>query len=408
MRTALVALAVLAAPAAVFAQPGSYLAVVTDPELKVRAGPGDKFPDTGTVVKGDRVLVAGEEPGGWLAVWAPQGSVSWVQNTFIDFNKDRPVPQNVKVEDGTTLAAGRVGLPQPLTEVRRAKVPEGTALVVIGAPATFEGKKWYPVVPPFGDFRYVPKTGVQAERAVNTSFVVRGTDSVTPAGAPAGGSPAGGVAGAAGQDPPRPTVSHPLWAQAEAAERDGRYDEAERLYFQLARLMNEPNGDHDVANLCYTRIHTLREKRRGGGTTTWTAPRDDRPALQPPARDDRAALPPPAREERPAPSAKTTDAASRPTTGNTTQPVGTNPAPPDDRPRWAGAGVLSRTALAIDGRRTYALESSPGVVRMYVVGAPGVDLEKYINRRVDVFGSTFTRRDLSKAYMVVTAIEPNP
>ena len=76
--------------------------------------------------------------------------------------------------------------------------------------------------------------------------------------------------------------------------------------------------------------------------------------------------------------------------------------PSDTRPHWAGAGVLVRSALALDGRRTYALDPGPsGVPRMYVVPAKAVDLERYVNRKVDVFGTTYTRRELSKPYMVV-------
>jgi hypothetical protein len=70
--------------------------------------------------------------------------------------------------------------------------------------------------------------------------------------------------------------------------------------------------------------------------------------------------------------------------------------------------MLVRSALALDGRRTYALEASPGVPRLYVVPAKDVDLERYVNRRVDVFGVTYTRRELSKPYIVVTQVEPNP
>ena len=80
-------------------------------------------------------------------------------------------------------------------------------------------------------------------------------------------------------------MKHPLWAQAEAAERDGRHDDAEKLFFQLAREMNEPGGDHDIANLCYTRIHSLREKKRGaGGVDRATRGRRRRPQTRAPTR----------------------------------------------------------------------------------------------------------------------------
>src|SRR3954462_9399744 len=126
MRPALAAGLVLLLPALGFAQAGPYLAVVADPEVRLRAGPSDQFPDTGTVPKGTRVVVDHEETNGWLAVAAPAGSVSWVPIQFVDgLDKARPLPQHVVVAaDGeVTLAAGKAGLPQPL-QIRKVKVPE--------------------------------------------------------------------------------------------------------------------------------------------------------------------------------------------------------------------------------------------------------------------------------------------
>jgi hypothetical protein len=196
-------------------------------------------------------------------------------------------------------------------------------------------------------------------------------------------------------------VSHPLWAQAEAAEREGRLDDAEKLYFQLARVMNEPGGDHDIANLCYTRIHTLREKKRGGnttgslpppaGTSTGLTRRDTVVTRPEPQRDSRPTLLPPVRND---------------------QAVSTAGGPPasagDGRPTWTGAGMLRSSALAPDGRQAYALESAPGVVRMYAIAAPDFDLKPFVNRKVDLFGTAGTRRDLSKPYVIVTDVNPNP
>lgn len=398
MRPALVAGLVLAVlPAGAAAQSGPYFAVVTDAEVIHRAGPSDKFPETGKIPRGTRVVVEREADNGWLEITAPAGSVSWVHHTFIaQPDPNRPLPQNVEVEaEGeVTLAAGRADLAQPL-DIRRTKMPKGSILVVIGAKVQYDGKWWYPVAPPPGDFRYIPKTAVQAERPANTSFVVKGHDAVVPAGStasPPATGPAAAIPGP-GAAPPKPIVNHPLWAQAEALEKDGRLDDAEKVYFQLARLMNDPGGDHDIANLCFTRIHGLREKKRvaappgvAGGTGTLMPPvRDDRSSARPAPVPDRS--PPPAAERTPPPSSD----------------------PQDNRPRWAGAGKLVRSAVVLDGRRTYALDPAPdGSPRLYVVAAKDVDLERYVNRRVDVFGTTYSRRELSKPYMVVTQVEPNP
>jgi hypothetical protein len=207
----------------------------------------------------------------------------------------------------------------------------------------------------------------------------------------------------------KPTVNHPLWTQAEAAERDGRFDEAEKLYFQLARVMNEPGGDHDVANLCYTRIHMIREKKRGGPTSSRgvDSPRGASSGVQPAAltasstpttrddRDSRATLLPPVAERSPTPRPEST----RPTTP---------PEQGDEGPRWSGPGTLQRTVLSLDGRQTYALETGPGAVRIYAVGDEGVDLSRYWKRKVDLYGTVQNHPNASKPYMVVTKVEPNP
>lgn len=395
-RAVAVVLAVAAGPALAAAQSGPYLATVIDPEVRLRAGPSDQYPQTGALLRGMRVIVAREETNGWLAVDAPQGQVSWVPTQFIDgYDSARPTPQRVVIasEGEVTLAAGSAGIPQPL-DIRKVRVPNGTILTVTGPKATHDGKSWYPVSPPTGDYRYLPRSAVQFERPTNTSFVVRDATPppTIPPAAPRVESlspvlPASSTAAAS-----KPAVNHPLWTQAEAAEAAAKYDDAEKLYFELARVMNGPGGDHDIANLCYTRIHSLREKKRGSAIAktpnasnpNWAPSKDDRPTLLPPNQGGSPiALP------------------------NESRPTNPNPAAAsnDEKPRWSGPGVLTRSALALDGRKTYALESSPGVVRVYVVAASGVDLEKYVNRRIDVYGATSTRRDLSRPYVIASSVE---
>jgi hypothetical protein len=396
MRPALLAgLALAVVPAVGLAQSAPYLAVVADPEVKLRAGPGDKMPITGTLTKDTPVLVD-HEVDGWLAVQELPGrvtSVSWVQNTFVNVNPQKPLPQLVEVTntEGVTLRAGEMGLAQPL-HVQKLKVPAGTILRVVGPKVMFEDKGWWPVDPPAGDFRYLPKTAVRYDKPANTGFVVRDVSpppAAPPASPPGGSGPVAALPGpgaGAGSTPrppvtpppagpattsSKPAVQHPLWAQAEVAEREGRYDEAEKLYFQLARVMNEPGGDHDIANLCYTRIHSLREKKRNA-----------------------------------APATKPVGAPTRPATGT---PTGSGSAPNDERQRWTGPGRLVRSALTLEkDRQTYALEVSPGMPVVYVIAGPGVELDRWANKKVDVYGASYTRRGLTKPYVVATSVEAAP
>lgn len=407
MRPILAAACALVLPASALAQTLPRLAAVTAPEVNLHAGPSNRYPETGTLPRGTQVIVYEEAEGGWLAVHAP-GSVSWVPMTFINFDKTKPIPQNVKTQAEVALASGKVGLAQPLAEVRRAKMPAGTALLVIGPSVTFDNKTWYPVEPILGDYRYLPRTAVEFQEPVKTAFVVRDTPPEgTPVAAAPGSpkTPATEVRGSPG------FPNHPLWAQAEAAERDGRFDEAEKLYFQLARVMNEPGGDHDIANLCYTRIHMIREKKRGGdgmpGTrsTSETGSRGVIPAASSAARtasdsrDSRATLLPPVPIGRDRERSRERPAAEpAPRTGE----------PGDGEPRWTGPGTLQRAALALDGRQTYVLESAPGVPVVYAVGAPGVDLKPYWKRKVDLYGTVHDHPNARRPYVLVTKVEPNP
>jgi hypothetical protein len=415
--TALVGVvALLVASHAAASEPIVYRAVVSDAEVKLRAGPSDKFPETGTLKRGSTVIVEGEEDG-WLAITPPPGSVSWVAFSFVhDLAEDRATPKNgvIEAESEVTIAPGQAGLAQPL-DVRRVKVSQGTIVLLIGPTVKFGSppRQWWPIAPPPGDVRYLPKTAVQFDKALNNNVTVRVTDTGGPV-PPAAGPPAptasplatvpgpGGPAPAGGVAASKPAVNHPLWAQAEAAERDGRLADAEKAYFELAALMNRQGGDQDTANLCYTRIHALREKKRNaaGGGNVQPVKADARSAtplktnvLQSPAREDRGVRP-------------GTPTPLPPGAGKT---VGANQSRPgDDGARWTGPGVIRRSVLTPDGtgKPAYALETAPGVVKAYVLGGDGVNMENYVGKRVEVYGEPQTRAGLSKPYVVASKVEP--
>lgn len=409
LRTPLAGLLVLCSAATVVAEQPIYKAVVTDAEVKLRAGPSDSFPETGTLHKGAVVVVEKEETNGWLAVTS-YGSVSWIATQFVeDKTPELPAPKKVFVsgEDEVTLAAGKVGLNEPL-DIRRTKIPNGTTLVVLGPKVTLQKRTWYMIQSPPGDFRYLPKTAIQFEKPANNNFTVRVNETVTPlpAGAdsnsktfpatPAGGAVAAiqgpGVtpASGGGATVSKPTVNHPLWAQAETAERENRLTDAEKLYFQLAEEMNRANGDHDIANLCYTRIHAIREKQRGARGAG--APSSAASALRSPS---------PVKDE----------VVARPSSnGDRSVKVGVPEALPPaadkaEQSEWQ-TGTLKRSALTPDGpnRQLYLLEEQ-GSVKMYVAAGPGVDLDRYLGKRVNVLGKPTSRSPLSHPYVVAMDVE---
>lgn len=347
--------AVLLAVAVTAAAGPPSLGVVTADGVAVRAAPRADAPDTGTLPRGTAVVVHHPEGDAWLAVQPPPGSMSWINHLFVQADPAKGFPQNgtVNSDGAVKLAAGKVGVNRPL-DVRKAQIPDGTIVVLIGPPvkAEADGSTWYPIQPPADDFRYLPKDAVQLQGPAKDGFVVK---SPPPSDVPAV---------LAGHTEPKPggwtNPNHPLWVQAEQAEQANQLDRAEELYFKLAKEMNAAGGDPDLANLCYTRIHALREKRRQaqgvGGGVPWTAaadktpPRRDEPVFR---RDDRPRVAEPAAE-----------------------PKG----------QWSGAGVL-RPAFKSGGRQLYALEDGRGRVIVYAVPANGVDLARHRGRTVDLFGT---------------------
>lgn len=363
MRPTAVIAVLLAATVAAADPPAPALGVVTADTVTLRAAPRADAPDTDSLPRGTPVIVHHAEGDGWLAVQPPNGSIAWINHRFLGgVDKTKRFPQNGTVaSDGEVkLAAGKVGVDRPLG-VRRTRVPDGTVVRVLGPPvdADDEGaaSKWYPIAAVADDFRYVPRDAVRLDGPAAAGFAVRSPAPTPPEWSP----PRSGVTA-----PPAKaaTPNHPLWVQAEQAEQAGRLDRAEELYFQLAKESNAPGGSPELANLCYTRIHALRERRRQpaaktvaapAGGVTWTAAAADPPAR----RDD------PPREERRTAAA---------------------PAADPGRAGWTGAGLL-RPAFRSGGRQYYALEDARGRVIVYALPAAGVDLARYRGKTVDLFGT---------------------
>jgi hypothetical protein len=198
-------------------------------------------------------------------------------------------------------------------------------------------------------------------------------------------TPAGGIVAS------KPTVNHPLWTQAETAERENRLADAEKAYFDLAALMNGPGGDHDVANLCYTRIHALRERKRASTTAGQ------------PAKDDRGVRPGPPQAV-PVSSGSNGGANAIGNTGTNTR----TDTPATGDPEWIGPGTLVVSGITLDGidKKTYRLETPPGVLKVYVLAGPNVDLSRYVGKRVSVFGVQQSRSGVSKPIVVATNVDP--
>lgn len=370
VRCALVIMVWIGSVSLLQAQPTPYLGEIAIEVVPCRCGPSDQMAETGQLFKGTRVLVEREEPSGWLAIQSPRGQVSWINHKYLAPIEGQPadaIPRNaiVTAEPEAEIAYGRPGATQPL-DVRRTKVPDQTVVLIIGKKVEFGGSFWWPIEPPEGDYRYIPKSAVRFIRGqANQGFVVR-SPTPEPAAPSTGGTPVtasipnkSSVSLSGGK--PADWPNHPLWLQAEQAERNGDYAKAESLYLRLAAEMNQTGGDADLANLCYTRVHSVREKMRQG--------RNGNPQV--------------------------TESARRGDTGSGRSTSSSE---------WIGPGSLRPAGFKIEGRTTYALVNAQGKVIVYALPGPGVDLDRYRGTEVELYGNMSNPGDLRGAG-VVTALK---
>ena len=162
MRPELVLCLSLATTAVAVGQSAPQAGRVTADSAVLRSGPSDQMPETGTLYRGTKVIVDHEDPGGWLAIQPPSGQVGWINHLHLAPVPGQPsdvLPRNMQVhaEPDAEVAVGRAGLGHPL-DVRRARIPDGTIVLVIGHKVEHGGSFWYPVEPPHDDFRYVRET----------------------------------------------------------------------------------------------------------------------------------------------------------------------------------------------------------------------------------------------------------
>jgi hypothetical protein len=319
----------------------SYDAKVNVPVADVRGGPSDIFPVTGRLRQGQPVHVVSEQ-NGYFAITPPPGSSSWIDDAALRHART-PTPGKAFYSwvnlDYAPVRLGSLESPTPLP-VETVRLMRGTIVHVLGQQARAENKLWWRIEPPPAEVRYVAR------------------DALTPP--PASSAVVAASPGPGGQS------QQPLWAQAEQADRAGDVAKAELLYRQLANQMAQPGGDQELAIRCYNRIDQLNLRR--ARVATW-------PARQP------------------APG-MLVNGSPRP--GPATQPS-TEPAPPPPAGGnvASGPGWLRRSGVQIDGKPVYVLEDNRGQARHYLLAQPGLNLETFVNRTVEVFGAMVQRTDLA-------------
>lgn len=360
-----VAAAVVAATVANAQPPKS--ALVTVKEVEVRSGPSDRFPPTAKLSQNDRVEIRrAAQNAGWLEIVPPPGSFSWVNAKDVQAAPNESGRTTLTVSAfETELRAGAAGNGQPLS-VRVSVLRQSTKLIARGPKVNvaIEKSEWWPVECISEESRYIPASAVQKNEAAKDLPAL----------------PKGGAAA---------TKEPPQWALAEQAQREGRLDDAERLYLDIVREHAGP-GDFELSLRANNRAQEIRLQRRTmltsrpGGNSTLIPPQPGVPAFTP---NDRLPPRPPL-----------------PSSGVGMNRIGAR-APAGQQS--TGPGWLRRSGFQIDRKQTYALESANGQLRVYVTAEPGIDLESHLNRPVELYGTFEIRGDVRGAdYMRVMRIVP--
>ncbi len=351
------------------ADPFKKTATVEVDGVEVRSGHALGFPAVRQLQKGDSVIIVREEETGFYAIEPPTGSVSWIKQ--IHLAKIEPAEggkANVPVAvEGAEILAGYEKENKPTNRITT-RLPKGTIVETLGPSVRIDNASWYPIVPPEGDLRWIPKAAIRSAslRALASTppyakpdkspfTVVPGTTNKTDTATPV-------VATL-----PRVLTDHRLWAQASQAEQSKDIATARTLYARIYQDLWDQKAERDAIVICYNRYSRCDEAIKKG---------------------DRSSLP-----TIDLPGETRSSATSTGRTGN-------------DSPKWSNAGYLNEVQrVFVDGQQVYSLQDDGNNVLYYLTGVTGVNLKNFKGRRVQVYGVASQRPELYRPHIAVERLE---
>jgi hypothetical protein len=362
MRTALALLAVgLGFGIANGADPAKRAATVSIDGVEIRAGHAMGFPAVGQLRKGDSVIIVREEETGFFAIHPPEGSVSWIKQ--IHLGKVEPGDggkANVPVAvEGAEVMAGSAKENKPTSRVTT-RLPKGTIVETNGPAVRIDNASWYPITPPEGDLRWIPKSALSAasltalaspspyERSESSPFTIAGSEGSKP------------VTKGKATDLPRVLTDHRLWAQASQAEKQGDYSAARSLYARIYQDLWDQKAERDAIVICYNRYTRCDEQvKKGGATSSRREPRGE------------------------------TTSRSNSTDG-----------------QWSNSGYLQEVQkVYVDGKQVFSFQDEGGSVLYYATAPSGLNLRAYGVKRVQLYGTVSHRPELYRPHIAVERVE---
>ena len=381
--------AVLALGRSALAQDASYHAIVVQAEAEVRAGASidPRLYATNRLQRGDHVEVIEDAGNGWLKIRPPSRSYSWIDAKQIErIDKDQAnfvVKADVGVAVPVYIGSDLLNGAPPTVE--SCKVYQGTQIVVVGMERKDDSGAWLPIKPPPAESRYIRAEAVTRSTAPappTTTLVGRSTaPSATTMSIPG-------------------TTTEALWTRAQQAERTGQDTEAIRLYSMIAQeaLQSQP----ELAAQALERARVLTEAQRNAAAAVPGYPSLDTPLDRSGGRT--YGLPAGGPDS---PTVRLAPPAASPTQADTWLPPSSGTAQPAAI-YASGPGRLRHAGRSLDNRPTYVLEGGPNRIPLYVTAQVGIDLEGFLNRKVELFGPSIYRGDLRANYMSVIRVQPLP
>ena len=348
-----------------FVLPHSLLAVetppdvriVTVPQAQVWCGPStsDGLYPTNQLRQGDRVQVERELESGWLVIRPPAGSFSWINNRFVHYISAKYANYVVTYDghDVPVLVGSSLKTERP--NKIGVKLPRGAQVRVVGRPMTDEEGTWLPIEPPEGEVRYLRKESIAKPSAMPQTVVAK--TSVPP--------PDGDT----------------LWHDAENADRAQRFADASRLY----RLAGDANLSINPsrASAAYQRAHDIEQGIGGNNAPAGSLYYPDGHTPRPPTNVVPYTLPMNqvgANAVRPIGGASPGMANGQLVSMQATPAAGGAPGQ-----TYYEKGRLQR-AFKNEVNRRYHLLDAQGRPFRSVIAGPGVDLTRYEDHNVELWG----------------------
>lgn len=351
--------------------------IVTLPQAQVWCGPSTAnglYP-TNILRQGDRVQVERELESGWLVVRPPAGSFSWINNRFVQYISSKYANFVVTYDghDVPVLIGSCLKMDRP--SKIGVKLPRGAQVRVIGRAMTDEEGTWLPIEPPEGEVRYlrketVAKPGSAAQTTSSAKAPVQAPDADT------------------------------LWRDAQKADNAGRLADAIRLY----RLAGDANLsiNPERADEAYRRAHWIEQANSSTNSPGGSYYYPDGPTRPPTASVSPFVLP------------------VNPVGTNAVQPIGgasastvnaqlvSTKAVSTPQPDLHYAKGRLQHAFKNELNRRYHLLDNKGHPVLSVRAGPGVDLNSFEDKDVELWGQLSYVSELRNYLLTVSSVREVP